>query len=104
MSDQDLSYDSSCDSDHDSCHARFGDDSSQDSFGDTVGKSSGSSGSSRSSRAREVVIFKPSLEELLTRNKDETRRTMRAFQIVIGDHGDRSMLSGLYSFVGLRNS
>jgi hypothetical protein len=49
-------------------------------------------------------MTKPSIEELLTLNKDDARRTMRAFQIVNGEHGEGSILSDLYSLVGLKNS
>jgi hypothetical protein len=92
------------------------DDSYQSSFGD-VSQSSGG-GASRDSfqssprkvfraskpSTRERVMTKPSIEELLTLNKDDARRTMRAFQIVNGEHGEGSILSDLYSLVGLKNS
>jgi hypothetical protein len=92
------------------------DDSYQSFFGD-VSQSSGG-GASRDSfqssprkvfraskpSTRERVMTKPSIEELLTLNKDDARRTMRAFQIVNGDHGEGSILSDLYSLVGLKNS
>lgn len=94
---------------------------SQDSFQsstssqDSVQRSNGSSRESCQGSRRKVArlsrsqsssanMTKPCIEELLALNKDEARRTMRAFQIINGDHGEGSILAELYSLVGLKSS